>query len=120
MIMTVETAQLNNQSILESFGLVEEIDEQAAEIISGGLERFSIRNETQKPIYYTLDGVRAVIKPGENHRIRTDLGGDIRFDGDSRDEVVRPKVYDLRDSGKYVFYSNATNNSNRIELYRQV
>jgi hypothetical protein len=120
MAMTLETAQLNNQSILESFGLVEELDEQAAEIISGGLERFSIKNETQNPIYYTLDGVRSVIKPGQEHRIRTDLGGDIRFDGDSRDTVVRPKGYDLRDSGRYVFYSTATNNPNKIDLYRQV
>ncbi|MEH2271083.1 MAG: hypothetical protein V7K68_22145 [Nostoc sp.] len=36
MVFTVETAQLNNQSILKNFALVEEIDSQFAEIISGG------------------------------------------------------------------------------------
>jgi hypothetical protein len=120
MAMTVETALVNNQSILQNFGLVEAIDEQAAEIISGGAEKFSIRNETQNRISYTVDGVRSTIQPGQEHRIRTDLGGNIRFDRDNRDEVVRPKGYDLRDSGRYAFYSNATNNPNKIDLYRQV
>ena len=54
MTMTVETALLNNQSILQNFGFGEEIDEQTAEIISGGKaeiiprgdEVFSIRNNT--------------------------------------------------------------------------
>ncbi|MEH1782449.1 MAG: hypothetical protein V7K67_22405 [Nostoc sp.] len=39
MVFTVETAQLNNQSILQNFGLVEELDAQSAEIISGGRNR---------------------------------------------------------------------------------
>ena len=36
MAITVEKSLLNNQSILQNFGLVEAIDAQAAEIISGG------------------------------------------------------------------------------------
>lgn len=36
MAITIEQTLLNNQSILEKITLVEEIDEQAAEIISGG------------------------------------------------------------------------------------
>ncbi|MBE9001912.1 hypothetical protein IQ274_27855 [Nostoc sp. LEGE 12447] len=36
MAITIATTLLNNQSILENIALVEEIDEQAAEIISGG------------------------------------------------------------------------------------
>ncbi|MBD2609280.1 hypothetical protein H6G81_33445 [Scytonema hofmannii FACHB-248] len=36
MAITIEQTLLNNQSILEKIALVEEIDEQAAEIISGG------------------------------------------------------------------------------------
>ena len=36
MTITVEKALLNNQSTLENFGLVEELDAQSAEIISGG------------------------------------------------------------------------------------
>jgi len=38
MTITVKKALQNNQSILQNFGLVEEIDEQAAEIISGGCD----------------------------------------------------------------------------------
>ena len=34
--ITIKQTLLNNQSILENIALVEEIDEQAAEIISGG------------------------------------------------------------------------------------
>jgi hypothetical protein len=36
MAITIATTLLSNQSILEKIALVEEIDEQAAEIISGG------------------------------------------------------------------------------------
>ncbi|QFS49094.1 hypothetical protein [Nostoc sphaeroides] len=36
MAITIATTLLSNQSILENIALVEEIDEQAAEIISGG------------------------------------------------------------------------------------
>ena len=55
MAMTVETAQLNNQRILQSFGLGEEIDAQAAEIISGGY--VTIKNTTNQPITYSMNGV---------------------------------------------------------------
>ena len=36
MAITIEKTLLNNQSILQNIALVQEIDEQAAEIISGG------------------------------------------------------------------------------------
>jgi hypothetical protein len=36
MVITVEKALLNNQSTLENFALVEELNAQSAEIISGG------------------------------------------------------------------------------------
>ncbi|MGJ5631396.1 hypothetical protein [Nostoc sp. CALU 1950] len=45
MAMTVETAQLNNQSILQNFALVEELDAQFAEIISGGCGCYPQRPE---------------------------------------------------------------------------
>ncbi|MBC1218619.1 hypothetical protein GNF10_25190 [Nostoc sp. UCD121] len=118
MAMTVETAQLNNQSILESFGLVEELDEQAGEIISGGSEKFSIRNGTQNRIYYTVDGVQSVIKPGQEQRISTNLGGKIRFDRDIRDTRVVLRSYNLNDSTRYEFRPNdKTSNPNDIDLY---
>jgi len=54
MTITAEKALLNNQSILQNFGLVEEIDEQAAEIISGGF--VTIRNTIDRFVLYRLDG----------------------------------------------------------------
>jgi hypothetical protein len=36
MVITVEKSLLNSQSILQDFALVEELDAQSAEIISGG------------------------------------------------------------------------------------
>ena len=103
MTITVEKALLNNQSILQNFGLVEEIDEQAAEIISGGYETFTIKNSTNNRISYTVDGVQYTIRPGQEQTIGTNLGGKIRFDSDSTNETVNLKGYDLSDSGKYEF-----------------
>ncbi|MEH2271082.1 MAG: hypothetical protein V7K68_22140 [Nostoc sp.] len=116
MAITKEKALLNNQSILQNFALGEEIDEQAAEIISGGYEKFRIRNATSEPIGYTMDGVESVIQPGQEQKIRTDLGGSIKFDRDTRDRVVRPRGYDLSDAQQYEFQPDPYN-SNRINLY---
>ncbi|MEH2228170.1 MAG: hypothetical protein V7K71_00790 [Nostoc sp.] len=44
------------QAVLESFGLIEEIDEQAAETISGGYKVFEVKNKTVYNIPYTVDG----------------------------------------------------------------
>jgi hypothetical protein len=118
MTMTVETALVNNQSILQNFGLVEEIDEQAAEIISGGAERFSIRNRTNQDIYYTIDGVVGVIKPGQSQRFRTEMGGQIRFDKDIRENRVRTRGYNLSDGKTYEFRI-LRNNADFVDLYRR-
>ena len=48
MAITIEKTLLNNQSILQNIALVQEIDEQAAEIISGG--------QSNKEIYVFGDG----------------------------------------------------------------
>lgn len=55
MTITVEKSRLNNQSILQNFALVEELDEQAAEIISGG-DKVTIENKTGCDILFRLDG----------------------------------------------------------------
>lgn len=52
MSITIATSFLHNQSILENIALVEEIDEQAAEIISGG----QFANLLSKEIYALDDG----------------------------------------------------------------
>ena len=61
MTITVEKALLNNQSILENFAFGEELDAQAAEIISGGAEGFIIRNATGSQLTYTVDGVTPLV-----------------------------------------------------------
>ncbi len=121
MTVTVEKALLNNQSILQNFALGEEIDAQAAEIISGGYETFTIKNGTNKGISYTVDGVRSVIKPGEEQKIGTNLGGKIRFDSDPSKEVLSLKGYDLSDAGKYEFLpdNSIDSDSTQFNLYRR-
>ncbi|QYX32031.1 hypothetical protein [Sphaerospermopsis torques-reginae] len=119
MTIAGETTLFNNQSILQNFTFGEEIDEQAAEIISGGVERFTLKNATQQAIIYTVDDVAWIIKPNEEHTVITDMGGKIRFDGDTRDNRLRVKGYNLRDAGRYVFSNSSNSNPNRIDLYRQ-
>jgi hypothetical protein len=122
MVITVEKALQNNQSILQNFGLVEEINEQAAEIISGGFEVFTIRNNTGYDITYVLDGTACLIKPGEEftHTTYSDNGGIIEFDADSRDDNVPYKSCDLEDGQIYEFRDNTStpNNLYDIDLYR--
>ncbi|WP_242039634.1 hypothetical protein [Anabaena sphaerica] len=118
MAMTLEKALLNNQSILQNFALGEEIDEQAAEIISGGY--VTIKNTTNQPVTYSIDGVSTVIKAGATQRIVTQLDGELRFDRDIRDERVRVRDYDLEDGHTYEFKRDPQNSSgNWIDIYDQ-
>ncbi|MBX9257935.1 hypothetical protein H1Q63_29095 [Desmonostoc muscorum CCALA 125] len=119
MAMTVETAQLNNQSILHNFGLVEEIDEQAAEIISGGREKFRIANNTQYRITHNLDGTLFTIQPGETWDYDTPYNGIIQFDIDGRDYVTVNQSYNLSNGQIYEFQNNEyTANPYDIDLYQ--
>jgi hypothetical protein len=120
MTITVEKALLNNQSILQNFGLVEEIDEQAAEIISGGYEVFSIRNKTNYNITHVLDGTAFLIQPGEEWIYTAYNGGTIDFDVDGRDDHNLSKLYNLEDGEIYEFQDNnyTTGNPYDIDLYR--
>jgi len=117
--MTVEKALVNNQSILQNFGLVEEIDEQAAEIISGGYERFSIKNATRYNITYIVDGKRITVQPGQGHQWTTNRGGRIRFDRDAGRPGEQKKEYDLSDGGRYEFKDDRqTAYQYDIDLYK--
>jgi hypothetical protein len=104
MTMTVKTTQLNNQSILQNFGLVEQIDEQAAEIISGGnTERFTIRNKTKYDIICLVDGKQLPLKPGQETGWQTNQGGIIIFDRDAGRPGIQEGKNDLSDRGIYEF-----------------
>lgn len=120
MPITVEKTLLNNQSILQNFGLVEELDEQAAEIISGGYEVFTIRNKTQYNITHVLDGTAFLIKPNETWRYTAYQGGIIQLDTDGRDAYKEFKSYNLSDGEIYEFQDNnyTAGNPYDIDLYR--
>lgn len=111
-------ALANNQSILENVSLVEEIYEPDAEIISGGSERFMIRNRTRYQIRYTVDGATSVMQPGEADRWISFKGGKITFDTDGG-PGRRSKSYNLSDNRIYEFQANKkTRDPNDIDLYR--
>ena len=120
MAITAEKALQNNQSILQNFGLGEELDEQSAEIISGGVrERFTIMNSTNDWIYYTLDGKRARLKPHGDTTWTTGKGGRIRFDYDTAKPGIQPKSYNLSNGKIYEFKPNRrTPYRYDIDLYR--
>ncbi|OYD86966.1 hypothetical protein CDG77_32050 [Nostoc sp. 'Peltigera membranacea cyanobiont' 213] len=116
MAITDKKALLNNQSILQNFGLVEEIGEQAAEIISGGKsKKFTVINNTNNAIAYTLDDVAWNIPATAKQSFYTDHDGKMSFDKDSRADEINVQKESLKDGKAYQFKPNA-GNSNMIDL----
>ena len=111
---------LTNQSYLEYFGLIEELDEQATETISGGYGVFEIKNKTGYDIPYSIDGTVTGNLAPESDRIYTTYSGDgltIEFDADVRIEYKKFKKYTLTD-GVYEFQNDlSTDNPYDINLY---
>jgi len=111
----------NNQDILQSFGLVEELDEQAGETITGGYEVFTVTNTTRYNVSYSVDGTKTHYpKPGDSAVWTAYNGGIIKFDADGRNNYVQSKSYNLSNGSKYEFqYNNSTpGNPYDIELYK--
>ncbi|MEH2420791.1 MAG: hypothetical protein V7K48_07550 [Nostoc sp.] len=114
----------NNQNILQDFGLVEELDEQAGETITGGYEVFTIRNKTKYNVSYLIDGTKApgyAAKPYSGSAVWTAYsGGIVKFDADGRNNYVQNKSYNLSNGGIYEFqYNNYTRgNPYDIDLYK--
>ncbi|MFN6461497.1 MAG: hypothetical protein RMZ41_006565 [Nostoc sp. DedVER02] len=116
MAMTMETAQLNNQSILESFGLVEELNEQAAEIISGGVINFTVENATSRFVWHRLNNSTNVITPGEKRTCASNTNpGIIEFDANPRLFGIQLTSKEVVAGGTYKFQPKATD-PNLIEL----
>jgi hypothetical protein len=119
MTMTVGTAQLNNQSILQNFALVEEINEQAAEVISGG--SVTIRNTIGRFVLYRLDGSTQTnrLEPGQEINLPANDGRRIEFDMYAESPTLllyRP--YTLADGQRYEFQSNNdTARRDDIDIY---
>ncbi|MDM9586302.1 hypothetical protein [Nostoc sp. GT001] len=114
---------LNNKTYLEYFGLIEELDEQVTETISGGYEVFEIRNKTgyDIPYDYGIDGtVRGdLLTPGGGYIWTMYSGGEltIEFDADVRIDYKKLKKYTLTD-GLYEFQNDPSpDNPYDIDLY---
>ncbi|MEH2447305.1 MAG: hypothetical protein V7K18_16310 [Nostoc sp.] len=107
----------NNQNILEDFSLLEELDEQAGETITGGYEVFTVTNKTKYNITYLVDGVSSKVqKPGQGLIWTAYKGGIIKFDTDSRDKYVQNKSYNLADGKKYEFQDNKSTPGNPYDI----
>ncbi|MEH1937229.1 MAG: hypothetical protein V7L14_26695 [Nostoc sp.] len=110
----------NNQSILQDLGLVEELDEQAGETLTGGVEVFTVKNATGYYIPYTVDGTQTNYpNPGDSAIWTAYSGGIIRFDKDGRDGYEDYKTYNLADGKVYEFQDNKSTPGNPydIDLY---
>ena len=108
---------LANQSLLPDFGLVEELDEYAAETLSGGYELLTIRNKTVYDITHVLYGASFLMKPNETWIYTGHSEAIIEFDADIRDDVQEWKKYKLT-NGVYEFQDDPSpENPYDIELY---
>ncbi|MEH2377242.1 hypothetical protein [Nostoc sp.] len=113
----------NNQDILQGFGLVEELDEQAGETITGGYEVFTVTNKTAYNVSYYIDGritPAQYAKPGVSAVWTAYSGGIIKFDTDARAGYTKYKSSDLVNGGKYQFQNNNSTPGNPydIDLYK--
>ncbi len=98
-----------------------DLNEKAAETISGGYEVFTIKNETKYNLIHRIDGKRFTMKPNSKWIYTAYLGGRIRFDSDMRKGYIQYKRYNLRNGGLYVFKDNKSTVGNPydINLYRR-
>lgn len=96
-----------------------DLNEKDAEVVSGGgKERFTIYNQTNVRIPYTVDGKRTG-RPYGNSVWTAYKGGIIEFDYDFGRQGVQSRKYNLANGGKYAFrYNRRTGYSKDIELYR--
>ncbi len=88
---------------LEDSSLVEELSNNAAQRISAGYEVFTIRNETEYYIWYTVDGTGRWENPGWERTWTTYGPGTITYDEDVRAEVVHNISHNLVNGRVYAF-----------------
>ena len=112
-------SNLKSKNLLGAVNLVQELDNKAAETISGGLERFTVRNETDIRIPYTVDGTKTTRPYGGSASVwTTGKGGKIDFDYDFGLSGVQSRKYNLADGRTYAFrYDTRTPYDEDIELF---
>jgi hypothetical protein len=99
------------------------LNEKDAETVSGGaLERFTISNQTNARIPYTVDGKRTSYpNPGSVSVWTTGQGGITAFDYDARRPGVQLRRYNLSNNRQYAFRPDTrTSYKGDIDLYRTV
>jgi hypothetical protein len=105
----------SNQGLWADFGVVEELTEQAAETISGGAESFTIVNNTNANIPFTIDGYLFGLQPGYEGTFATTGNGIIVFDRDVQ-SGIQANSYDLDDGGRYVFLADGRTATNPYDF----
>ena len=95
-----------------------ELNDENAETISGGYELFTIKNQTNYNVGYSVDGKVWKHKPNYIWRWLTFGKGIINFDTDGRLGVESYKKYNLSSGKTYAFRDNkSTSDPYDIELY---
>ena len=95
-----------------------ELNDENAETISGGYELFTIKNQTNYNVGYSVDGKIWQHKPNYIWRWSTSEEGIINFDTDGRLGVKSYKKYNLAGGKTYAFRDNtSTFDPYDIELY---
>ncbi|MEH2463018.1 hypothetical protein [Nostoc sp.] len=107
------------ESTFANQDLLVDLNEKDAEIVSGGLERFTIRNETDVRIPYAVDGKQTSYPYGGSVSTwTTGKGGTVDFDYDFGLPGVQSRKYNLADGRTYAFrYDTRTSYSQDIELF---
>ncbi|MDZ8077958.1 MAG: hypothetical protein RMY36_021180 [Nostoc sp. SerVER01] len=94
-----------------------DLNEKDAETVSGGLETFTVRNQTNLRIPYTVDGEQTN-RPYGDSVWTTGKGGEIDFDYDFGVPGVQSRKYNLNNGRTYAFrYDTRTDYGQDIDLY---
>lgn len=109
-------SNLENKNLFSAVNLVEDLDNKAAETISGGYEVFEIKNTLDFDVNFTLDGYSQTQTSGETLIWTAYSGGGIKFDTDSRAGYKQYKSYNLADGGTYEFQSNNYTRGNPYDI----
>lgn len=99
-------SNLNSKNLVLAVDLLEDLDNKAAETISGGYEVFTIENNTRYNVGLTIDGTSFKHGSGKTFVYTAYNGGTIKFDTDGRAGYRRYKSYNLSDGGTYTFQNN--------------
>lgn len=104
---------------LSCMNILVDLTEKDAETISGGRERFTVRNETRVRIPYAVDGTQTNRPHGGSVSVwTTGKGGTISFDTDFGRAGVQSRKYNLADGRTYAFrLDTSTPYGSDIELF---